>query len=272
MQNSSPISFIYGIDFSGSQEACKKIWICESVPTDEGLQIQKCWNIKEKYGNISLNSSLEVLAKFIASSPRALFGLDFPFGLPESLLIETGWETFIQRFHKQYKDPDQFFEHCHTIAGGKEPKRTTDKERSAPWSPINLKLYKQTYYGINSILYPLIRDSSASILPMQLFNSKKSLVIEICPASTLKAEKLYLNGYKRGGEETEGIRERILDVLIEKKFLREISQSAKKAALENTGGDALDSIIAAVAAHRALKNNFGVPENRLYKLEGYIYV
>lgn len=148
MQNSSPISFIYGIDFSGSQEACKKIWICESVPTDEGLQIQKCWNIKEKYGNISLNSSLEVLAKFIASSPRALFGLDFPFGLPESLLIETGWETF------------------------KEPKRTTDKERSAPWSPINLKLYKQTYYGINSILYPLIRDSSASILPMQLFNSK----------------------------------------------------------------------------------------------------
>lgn len=98
-------------------------------------------------------------------------------------------------------------------------------------------------------------------------------MIEICPASTLKAEKLYLNGYKRGGEETEGIRKTILDALIEKKLLRrEIYQSAKKAALENTGGDALDSIIAAVAAHRALKNNFGVPENRLYKLEGYIYV
>lgn len=212
------------------------------------------------------------MTEFIASSPGAVFGLDFPFGLPESLLLETDWETFIQRFHEQCKDPDQFTEHCHTRTGGKEPKRETDIECKSPWSVINLKLYKQTYYGINDILYPLTKEDAASILPMQFFNPEKPWVIEICPASTLKAEKLYLKGYKNSGKEAEGIRETILNALIEKKLIREISQNARKAALENAGGDALDSIIAAVATHRALKNNFRAPENKLYKLEGYIYL
>ncbi|WP_196297995.1 hypothetical protein [Methanosarcina barkeri] len=96
-------------------------------------------------------------------------------------------------------------------------------------------------------------------------------MLEICPASTLKAEKLYFKGFKNPGKEAKGIREIILDTL-EKRFIKEISRNARKAALENADGDALDSIIAAVATHRALKNNFRVPENKLYKLEGYIYV
>jgi len=48
MQNSSSISSIYGIDFSGSQEAYKKIWICESIPTDKGLKVQKCGRFPSK--------------------------------------------------------------------------------------------------------------------------------------------------------------------------------------------------------------------------------
>lgn len=128
---------------------------------------------------------------------------------------------------------------------------------------------KSLIYGI---LYPLIKDNSASILPMQPFSQEKPWVIEICPASTLKAEKLYLKGYKTPGEEGEGAREKILDELIDKGFLREISRKAREAALENSGGDALDSIIAVVATHRAFKNDFRVPENRLYKLEGYIFI
>jgi len=98
MQNSSSISSIYGIDFSGSQEAYKKIWICESIPTDKGLKVQKCWNIKKKYGNISLNSSLKKLTEFIASSQEVAFGLDFPFGLPKIIVDEPNWIAFIENF------------------------------------------------------------------------------------------------------------------------------------------------------------------------------
>ncbi len=112
MQNSSSISLIYGIDFSVLQEACKKIWICESIPTDEGLKVQKCWNIKEKYGNISLNNSLKKLTEFIASNPGAAFGLDFPFGLPKIIVDESNWIAFIRKFPEYYNDPYEFRQKC----------------------------------------------------------------------------------------------------------------------------------------------------------------
>jgi hypothetical protein len=276
MQNLSPISLIYGVDFSGSQDACKKIWICKSIPTDEGLKVQECWNIKKKYGNVSLNSFLEKLTEFIASSPGAIFGLDFPFGLPKIIVGKTNWIAFIKYFPENYNDPDDFRQKCHDralkLTGKKELKRDTDIETDSPFPPCNLRLFKQTYYGINNALRPLVMSELAKILPMEDQENSSPWVLEICPASTLKTEELYLKGYKKSGKEAERTRETILDTLIEKRFIREVSQNARTAALKSADGDALDSIIAAVATHRALKNNFRVPGNKLYKLEGYIYV
>lgn len=276
MQSPSPISLIYGIDFSGSQEAYKKIWVCESIPTDEGLQVQKCWNIEEKYGNISLNSSLEKLTEFISSSPGAVFGLDFPFGLPKIVVDETNWIAFTKRFPENYNNPYEFHQKCQDraleLTGKKELKRRTDIEAKSPFSPYNCRIFKQTYYGINNVLRPLLVEGLAKILPMEDQENSKPLVLEICPASTLKAESLSLKGFKKPGKEAEGIRKIILDALIEKKCIKDISPYVRKVVLKNTSGDALDSIIAAIATYRALKNNFRVPENELYKLEGYIYV
>lgn len=276
MQNLSPISLIYGIDFSGSQEACKKIWICESIPTYEGLLVNSCWSLKEKCKNLTRDKSFEILTRIIASSSETVFGLDFPFCLPKIITDETNWITFVKNFPKNYNDPYDFRQKCQDraleLTGKKELKRSTDIEAKSPFCPCNLWLFKQTYYGINNVLRPLVIEESAKILPMEGRENSKPLVLEICPASTLKAELLYLKGYKKSGKEAEGIRKIILDTLIEKRFIREISRNARKAALENVDGDALDSIIAAVATHRALKNNFRVPENKLYKLEGYIYV
>lgn len=126
MNNSAPKSQIYGVDFSGAKDACKKIWVCESTPTNNGLLIDKCWSIKEKYGKLSLYESLETLKNFIGNKPDSVFGLDFPFGLPGCLLCENEWEAFMSRFHAHYKDPDQFFKETHNITEGKEPKRLTD--------------------------------------------------------------------------------------------------------------------------------------------------
>lgn len=106
---------------------------------------------------------------------------------------------------------------------------------------------------------------------MQKPDPSKTWVIEICPASTLKAKKIYSVGFKKMGKEAEEIRATILDSLI-KKLVRDISQNVRMAALENSDGDALDSIIAAAATYRGLRKNFTVSDNELYKLEGYIYV
>lgn len=204
MKSISPRSLIYGVDFSGSQEACKKIWICESVPTDEGLQIQECWNIKKKHGSISLEESLKMLKNFIEGENDSVFGLDFPFGLPDCLLHESDWESFVRRFHEQYKDPTQFYDDSHSMVE-KKPKRLTDINAKSPWSPIFIQLHKQTYYGINSLLYSLILDNSANIYPMQSLDKSKPWIIEICPSSTLKRERLDFS-YKKKAKEPKSLK------------------------------------------------------------------
>lgn len=280
MNNLSPKSTIYGVDFSGSKKACKKIWICESVPTDEGLKVQKCWNLEkkcekkyeEKCGN-PCDKPFEILTEFIASNPQAAFGLDFPFGLPKCLLCENNWESFVKRFHEQYKEPAQFYNDSHSMVE-KEPKRLTDIDAKSPWSPIFIQLHKQTYYGIKSVLYPLILNNSASIHPMQFLEESKPWVIEICPSSTLKFENLDCSFKKKGkkAKESENNRKFILQELVDKKLIIDISPEARESAVVDKEGDALDSIIAAAATHRALKNNFSVPDHELYKLEGHIYI
>lgn len=255
MKNLFPKSIIYGVDFSGSQEACKKIWICKSVPTDDGLQIQKCWNLEKENGPISLGKSLEMLTNFINRNNDSVFGLDFPFGLPVCLLCENDWESFVKRFHEQYKDPAQFYDDSHSMVE-KEPKRLTDIDTKSPWSPIFNYLHKQTYYGIKNVLYPLIRNNSVSIHPMQSLEESKPWVIEICPSSTLKFENLDCSFKKKGKKvkESENNRKLIIQRLIEKKLITKISHEVVVSAVSDREGDALDSIIAAVATYRALKN------------------
>ncbi len=56
-------------------------------------------------------------------------------------------------------------------------------------------LFRQTYYGVLDLLKPLVRTKKASILPMQEAMPGLPRLIEICPASTLKAHNCY-SSYK----------------------------------------------------------------------------
>jgi hypothetical protein len=52
-------------------------------------------------------------------------------------------------------------------------------------------LFRQTCFGIRSVLAPLVRDGLVSVVPMQRPAADKPWLLEICPASTLKARNLY---------------------------------------------------------------------------------
>ena len=43
-----PPQHIYGIDFSGAQDAGKKIWIAEGVVKTDSLLIEDCFRAREK--------------------------------------------------------------------------------------------------------------------------------------------------------------------------------------------------------------------------------
>ena len=236
------------------------------------MEITDCHPAKELPGSgRELQKSLVGLTDFISGQREAIFGMDFPFGLPESIVGAKNWKDFVLSFRKRFSDPKRFKEECFAAGHNKELPRTTDRKQKTPFSPYNLWLYKQTYYGIREVIDPLIREDKASFLPMQKLANGKPWVVEICPAVTLKREDLY-SSYKGKTPECCNQRLIILAKLVEIGNLR-ISPCLEEKILNNAGGDALDSVIAAFATFRNLPNLFSSPvtRNSIYNKEGYVY-
>src|SRR5665811_1756485 len=100
---------ILGVDFRGAKDACKKIWICKSIKNDNILQIEYCYRLRDQLRKGSKRDHcFAALKNFIQREKSAAFGLDFPFGLPQTLLNGVDWETFIKQFPKMYENPEQF--------------------------------------------------------------------------------------------------------------------------------------------------------------------
>jgi hypothetical protein len=265
---------IYGIDFSGAADAGSKIWIATAVIVGDRLQIEACYRASDLPGSAtSRDQCLAALRGFVERQKTSVFGFDFPFGLPEALVKQHTWEDFVLRFPEEYPSPEEFRCVCREAAGGTELKRVTDCKSQTPFSPYNLRLYRQTYFGICDLLHPLVRDATACPLPMQSVRPDRPWVLEVCPASTLKHEGLY-QPYKGKTAERRVGRARILETLEEHSALSAPAQTVRSEIVEDRGGDALDSVIAALATFRAL----GAPAllaagpDSPYALEGYVYV
>lgn len=264
---------VYGIDFSGAAQAGEKIWIAEGVIEGMTLRIEACYRGADLPGSgPGRERCLPALRDFIGDGEAGVFGLDFPFGLPRALVKENTWEDFVLSFPDHYCDPEAFRDACRTAAGGSEWKRITDQESRAPFSPYNIRLYRQTYFGVQSVLAPLVREGAACVLPMQAALPGRPWLMEICPASTLKREHLYMP-YKGKSREYYQARARILKA-IEETTLLSAPAPLQSTILDDPGGDALDSVVAAFAVFRTLchPDGFGVGSNDAYALEGYVYV
>jgi hypothetical protein len=133
-----------------------------------------------------------------------------------------------------------------------------------------LRLYKQTYHGINGVLRPLLIPGGAWIAPMQDAIPGRPVILEICPASTLKNLGLPSQGYKGKGDEKKEVRKQIVGELSGKGYVQSIASDAALRIETDTEGDALDSLVACVAAARA--NVAPAPIGSPYRIEGYVYV
>jgi hypothetical protein len=265
---------VYGVDFSGAKDAGNRIWIASGIVDEDALLIEACYRARDLPGSArGRERCLEALRCFIAEETGAAFGLDFPFGLPRELVAQDSWQGFALSFPEFYASPEALRRFCREAAGGRELKRVTDRESNTPFSPYNLRLYRQTYYGIRDILHPLVRDDLACVLPMQPARPGRPRVLEICPASTLKREGLY-EPYKGRTGTHRASREVILDRLQAVAPLAIPRQAVRSAILEDRGGDALDSVVAALAVLRALRDpSLRTVEGYVaHTVEGYVYV
>jgi hypothetical protein len=265
---------IHGIDFSGAEDACKRIWIASGTASKEGLRIKECRPVSNWLRSLtSLESCLAALREFIKEEDDAVIGIDFPFSLPSDLVHESDWRSFVLEFGTRFRDADRFREGCFDNAGNGEPKRITDRLAKTPFSLCNLRLYRQTFYGICDVLAPLVREDAARVLPLQEQEDGKPTLIEICPASTLKGLNLYgKNGKYKGKDKSQEMAREVIMRHLENNCSLEISSNCLRTSIIENVGDALDSVIAAYAAFRAYHNGFRTDSDcQHYHLEGYVY-
>jgi hypothetical protein len=268
---------VYGVDFSGAKDAGRRIWIAGGRAEGDILRIDRCSPAYEwlKCGR-DRKECLVALRRMIAGEKGGAFGLDFPFGLPRDLVKhKESWEDFVLSFPGDYATADSFRRRCLEAGEGRELKRVTDQEAKTPFSAYNLRLYRQTYYGIRDVLHPLVRDQQACVLPMQQSLPDRPWVLEICPASTLKLRwvDVYLP-YKGRTDGHRAIRERILERLASTGRVSVHNVSVRSQILDDGGGDALDSVIAAFATFGALQDpSLGFSgDTNVCALEGYVYI
>ncbi len=259
-----------GIDFSGGVNAGRKIWIASGRVENKVLLIETCLR-----GEALPDSSREraaclaALRIFIRSVGEALVGLDFPLSLPADLMCDQTWLQFIRSFSDRYATPQAFRQACRRIAHGSELKRRTDIAAKTPFSPYNLRVYRQTYFGLRDVIVPLVRERAVCVRPMQSGRLGVPSLIEICPASTLKRMKWY-RPYKGRASARRAARLMILQSLQREGV--QLTSRLKPTVLADPEGDALDSILATWAAYRARSQLDRIPHDPLYQREGYVFV
>jgi len=258
-----------GIDFSGARDAGRKIWIAEGRSVGSGT-----FNLEHLFPAVELPASgnspqaaIPALARYISEQGSARIGCDFPFGLPRPLVNASTWTDFVIQYPDRFANADAFRHQLRHHTQKREFKRQTDLIARTPFNSYNLRLYRQTWWGIAGVLRPLVQEAAIVVRPQQRDRAGRPQLLEVCAACTLKSIDLY-PPYKGRKPELSRARRRILDELIARRHLSPPGKALRRLLVENTGGDALDAVIGAIAA---MKADLNATPDEYQRLEGRVY-
>lgn len=281
-------SNIYGVDFSGAKLAGKNTWVARLEPSPRGRRrpaytLSELSSLEDLCGTAERRAALAHLVSLVRSSDRALWAFDFPFGLPiEVMEARAAWPDQLEFLHA-WGDDDygvglECLRRAKSLGGPNHIRRLTDIEARAPFDPYHYRIIYQTFYGMRDVLGPLRRRKHTAILPFQYrrLASARRVLVEACPASTLKRMGLPHQNYKQpeGGPLTHK-RRRTRRVILEGLAAHvSISDPQRRAIMRNGGGDALDAVIAALGAVRAWEtcDHQRISRHHRYPREGHLYV
>jgi hypothetical protein len=261
---------VLGVDFSGASDAGRKIWVAECERRRGNRltlhDLRPACDLPNGGGDPA--TAIAALAETIVKEPDTIAGCDFPFSLPKTLIDESTWETFATAFPARFPDPEAFRNGLMRRSDGREIRRDCDKAAKTPFNSYNLRIYRQTWWGIAHLLGPLLVSRRAVIRPYQPMPAKPvPIVIEACPACSLKGIGFY-PAYKGRSGKHRLERKAVLRKLIALGLLEPPALSIQRTMLDNAGGDALDAVIAALAAAHADVETETNPDLRI---EGTIY-
>jgi hypothetical protein len=259
---------VLGVDFSGANDAGRKIWIAE-CKRRRGNQLELI-HLRPaaalEGGGMAPSVAIAALARHIIRDPDTIAGCDFPFTLPKAVFDRASWESFVADFARRFADPDSFRRWALLRANGRELRRAADRDARTPFNSYNLRIYRQTWWGIAHLIAPLVLSGAAIVRPFQKL-APRAILIEACPACTLKRIGVY-PAYKGRTGPHRLERKAVLEKLIALGLLERPSPKIRRILLDNAGGDALDAVIAAIGAARADITAEPSPDQRI---EGVIY-
>jgi len=261
---------VIGVDFSGANDAGRKIWIAEAKrQRGNRLKVIDLRPACELPGSgVDPQRAIAALGAHIVREPDTIAGFDFPFTLPAPVIDRPSWDAFLEDFAARFPDPDAFRQWALQRASGRELRRAADREAKTPFNSYNLRIYRQTWWGIAHLLGPLVVGGLAVVRPYHPMPAKpRPILIEACPASSLKSIGFY-PAYKGRAGAHRLERKAVLRKLIAIGAVDRPAPAIERTILDNSGGDALDAVIAAIAtAHSKVEDDIDMS----LRIEGAIY-
>jgi hypothetical protein len=278
----------YGVDFSGARLAGRSIWVARVEPAGgkrrrPPYQLTALSSLEELCGTAERSAALTHLVHVIADSRRALWALDFPFGLPVEVMEPgAGWPAQFDFLHAWGEDAYGAGVEClrraRQLGGPLHIRRLTDIEEKAPFDCYHYRIIYQTFYGMRDVLGPLRLLRHTAILPFQYrrLPTARRVLVEACPASTLKRLGLPHNNYKQpeGGPLLRKRRRSRRAILHGLAGHVRFTDGQRRRMMRNGGGDALDAVIAALGAVNAFAaaDHRHIARHPRYPREGRLFV
>jgi hypothetical protein len=256
---------VYGVDFSGARLAGRNTWVArlERVrgrSAAPGYRLADLACLEKLCGTAERGPALAHLVEMIAGSRQALWALDFPFGLPVEVM-EPGaaWVDQFDFLHSWGEDAYgaglECLRRARALGGPNHIRRLTDAEARAPFDCYHYRIIYQTFFGMRDVLGPLRLLRQTAILPFQYrrLASARRVVVEACPASTLKRLGLPHQNYKQpqGGPLAAKRRRQRHTILEGLAGYVALDERQRRVIMRNGGGDALDAVIAAAGVAQA---------------------
>lgn len=256
---------VIGLDWSGSKSAGKKIWQAHVNCRDGRAELERLdrpFADRPERGEV-----LTLFASWFARLDAAVLGCDFCFGLGHSQLAKVAAAASAalppavppvllgKLIATHFPRPEDLRSAC-----SPEQKRETDRAVKAPFAPTNLRMFRQTWLGLRC----LATLGEQAIAPWS--TGPGCVVVEVLPARVARSLGVD-GGYKGHSALAQHSRARLVDELGRVVVL---GDDSRRTMILDPEGDAVDAVLAALAAAKAHCEQFPRPTKSVLN-EGWIY-
>ena len=297
---------VLGVDISASASAAhRKTWLTRATVADGTIRfdapVPAADLPHEPRGRDAVFDALRETATRLDTP--AVIGLDAPFSLPEPIVEATSWEAFLASFPDAFADPDAFQTACHrrtaqaTDGAKKEIRRRCDA-RFDGLCPYNRFIFRITYHTLASILRPVVGaggaggnggnggtadanananacDANAAAWPFQPSAATAGRVfLETYPAAVLQSRLDVRSTTYKDTNDDPAFRRAVTERILASDRVKKAATphtAVLDATVNDTAGDAVDSLLAAWATALWALGDRPTADAVFPAVEGYIH-